>query len=74
MSIGDRVQYSSSFLKCFGIHSGDVPFMVGTVVEIKSGDHWHSNRAVVRFDGDDTTRSINKNNLVLSNRKHLEER
>ena len=74
MSVGDRVQYSSNFLKCFGIHSGDIPFMVGTVVKIKSGNHWNSNRAVVRWDGETNTQSINKNNLVLANRKHLEER
>lgn len=48
--------------------------MVGTVVKIKSGDHWNSNRAVVRWDGETNTQSINKNNLVLANRKHLEER
>lgn len=74
MSVGDRVQYSSSFLRNFGIHSGDVPFMVGTVVALKTGKHWRSNRAVVRWDGDENTLSILKINLVLANRKHLEER
>jgi hypothetical protein len=71
---GDRVQYTAQFLRNFGLHTGDVPFMVGTVIEVKSHKNWRGDSATVRFDGDKQTYSILLTNLVSVDRKHMEAR
>ena len=51
-------------------HTGDVPFAVGTVEEID--DYGDYSIVQVKWDNLSGHKSVNMNNLILADRRHLE--
>ena len=70
MKPGDRVCFARHFLRNTMQHTGDVPFAVGTVEEID--DYGDYSIVQVNWDNLEGHKSVNMNNLILADRKHLE--
>jgi hypothetical protein len=72
---GDRVMYAAKFLKNTGQHTGDAPFAIGTVQSVGGPLHKGSKSSVVtvKWDDDDEPRNVLSCNLVLRDKRHLEE-
>jgi hypothetical protein len=72
INAGDRVMYSARFLRTAGIYTGEIPFMRGTVKELKTiGKHQF---ATVQWDGsdDEDLRTLRTENLTRADSLHTE--
>ena len=67
---GDRVQYSATFLRSIGTHTGELCFAVGTVAEVEH--HGGTTLAVIDWTISRMPRCVNVANLVRVADKHLE--
>jgi len=72
IQIGNKVIYRRTFLQSIGVFTGEMPFMVGEVTDIEN--HISILIAIIHWDGyeKEYDSKVNVNNLIQSNRKHLE--
>jgi hypothetical protein len=71
IKVGDKVAYSTAFLKSTGEHTGPIPFARGVVTDLKKhGKDFEI--ATVKWDTPEAPEQTNSRNLVKVDRMHLE--
>jgi len=70
--LGDRVMYAREFLRNTGQMTGEVPFDVGTVINIKAKGE-ECEVCAVQWDSD-RRYLVRSSNLIRESEKHLESR
>ena len=72
ISVGDKVAYSTVFLKSTGEHSGPIPHARGVVIDIKH--HGSVSLATIKWNTPEAPEKVNTKNLVRVDKMHLEPR
>lgn len=72
INVGDKVAYSTQFLKSTGEHTGPIPFARGVVKDIRKIGG--VSLATVEWDTPEAPEKVNVFNLVRVDRMHLEPR
>lgn len=72
IAVGDRVAYSTHFLKSTGEHTGPIPFARGIVKDVRKIGGIRL--ATVEWDTPEAPEQVNVFNLVRVDRMHLEPR
>jgi hypothetical protein len=71
IKVGDKVAYSTAFLKSTGEHTGPIPFARGVVTDLKKyGKDFEI--ATVKWDTPEAPEQVNTKSLVKVDRMHLE--
>lgn len=67
MMNGDKVAYSRKFLQSIGAFTGPMPFRRGVILDVVDDPF-----VIVQWNDIPQSKLVNKNNLVLVDRMHLE--